>query len=148
MNARVSGLRAARVRTMHHPTMRPTHPMRMIRCGPRRDVEYTKLARGLWTLMSSPDFKVDTMLAEVPDARAFYDGQHGLRMIVVTQRYWGEAWIRSPTVRRASIHTAFLERGIVLEYDSALQELHIVKNENWSEELLDTLRDISGKSIG
>lgn len=98
-------------------------------------------------MLTSDEFKVDDMLDQVRDARAFYDGQHGLRMIVVTPNYWGETWIRSPTSRRASVHTAFLEHGVVLEYDTQSKDLRVVKTENWPDEWLQPFWDMQNMSL-
>ena len=83
--------------------------------------------------MKSPEFKVCVLQKRVPESRAFYDGQHGLRMIIVTRTYWGEAWMHSSTVRRASVHTAFLENGVVFEWDSERREGRLVTSEDWPE---------------
>lgn len=90
---------------------------------------------GLWDLLKSPEFKACILQKRVPQSRAFYDGEHGLRMIIVTPTYWGEAWLHSKTCRRASVHTAFLEEGVVFEWDAERRAGRIVKSEGWPDDL-------------
>lgn len=97
--------------------------------------EFAELAHGLWDVLKSPDFTADALQKTLPDTRAFYDANKGLRIIVVACAYWAEAWIHSPTVRRACIHTSFLERGVTFEWDSAQQVGRLLTEDNWPEDL-------------
>lgn len=75
-------------------------------------------------------------------ARAFYDGTHGLRLIVVTDAFWGEAWLYGAHKRRASVHTAALDRSIVFQYDTSTKGFDIVKNDGWPAEDIDVLKTL------
>lgn len=106
--------------------------------------EYAALAGALRVALRSPEFKVDAVLPvlqarAVRDARAFYDCERGLRIIVVTPHFWGEAWVHGPATRRASVHTLFLERGVVYQYDTTNRAVTVVKNEGWPDALLDVM---------
>lgn len=107
------------------------------------------MAGALWKLLHGPGFDAATAARAVPRSRAFYDGQHGLRVIVVAPDLWGEAWMRPGTARRASMHTAFLERAVVVEYDPAVAAdvLSVVKEQDWPHEWLVELGEVCGKTL-
>lgn len=100
--------------------------------------ECAALATSLHAALTSPEFKAK----HVRGARAFYDGQHGLRIIVVTPNFWGEAWVHGPATRRASMHTLSLEKGIVYQYDTATRAMTVLKNEGWPDDMLGFVFDL------
>ena len=101
--------------------------------------EYAELACSLYAVLRSPEFKADAVTQRVRGARAFYDCERGLRVIVVTPHFWGEAWVHGPGTRRASMHTQFLEAGIVYQYCMSTRAITVVKNEGWPDDMLDFL---------
>ena len=109
---------------------------------------HRQMAGALWTLLRGPAFDAATATRAVPRSRAFYDGQHGLRVIVVSPTLWGEAWMCSRTARRASMHTSFMQRAVVLEYDAGeAGVLHVVKDQDWPDEWLAELGQVTGTPL-
>lgn len=100
--------------------------------------QYASLSKSLNLVLRTADFRADVVLRDNADARVFYDaGKRGLRLIAVTPHLWAEAWSHGAGKRRASLHTAALDRGIVVEYDDRTGATTVIKNDRWPDDMLD-----------
>lgn len=100
--------------------------------------EYGALASSVRSVLRSPELRPDEALRHVRDARAFFDVRDGFfRILIVTPNFWAEAWVHGPRTRRAALHTAELDRAIVVEYDTAAATTRVIKNEGWPDDMTD-----------
>ena len=63
--------------------------------------EPAAVARAVRTALRRPDL----VAGHAEGARVFYDCEHGLRVLAVTDTIWGEVWVSGPRSRRATVHS-------------------------------------------
>ena len=120
------------------PRATPPATLRATPTPPHILNQYASLSKSVNLVLRTADFRADVVLRDNADARVFYDAGHrGLRLIAVTAHLWAEAWSHGPGRRRASLHTAALDRGIVVEFDDHTGATTIIKNDGWPADMLD-----------
>ena len=110
---------------------------------------YRQLVRSVSRVLRAPG------LTAPKGTPAFYDGQHGLRVIVKSAgrpttperagALWAEVWMSGPRTRRASIHSPL--DAVVIEYDVDTREVRLVQNDGFTEDELRYLFSVSSEEM-
>lgn len=86
------------------------------------------MLRSLWRVMKSREF-----------------GAAGMRVTACTPCFWSEAWAATPTRRLATVHSAFLESGVVYSYDVRSKTLLLVSQDGWPDDMARLMFEVAAE---
>lgn len=109
--------------------VRPPRATRDVRCSAS---EYEGLSRRLWTLLQCES--LDAAAASRVRGIYFHQRSGGIRVVVHTPRFWGEAW-DTETARAAAIRSTVTDAGVVFTW-SQDAGLAVASRHEWPDDLV------------